>query len=305
MTSKAIPPDFAPHPARIADSLREGVAPLPIRRKGAQGELPVPFIEKVEILVILTQDPDEEVRAQALATLKACPAEQLRDALRDPSCLPAALEFAARHLIECREELLDALLENPALRPELQDLILSRMGSQSASVAAGSANDPEAQSPETAAGEAEAARARETTLQKIHRMSVAEKIKCALTGTPEERFILIRDSNKIVARAVLQSPKISESEVEAYASMKNVTEEVLRLLALNRAFMKSYSVLRALVNNPRAPLDVTLPLIHRLNERDMKSLAINKNVPDALRTTAAKTLTARQSARSVSPGRKH
>jgi hypothetical protein len=304
MTLKAISPDPASNPPRIADVLREGTAPLLIRRKGAQGELPVPPIEKFEILVILTQDPDEEVRAQALATLKACPAEQLRDVLRDPSCPPATLEFAARYLIERREELLEALLENPALRPELQDLILSRMGSQPVSVAAGSANDPEAQSPETA-GEAEAARARETTLQKIHRMSVAEKIKCALTGSPEERFILIRDSNKIVARAVLQSPKISESEVEAYASMKNVTEEVLRLLALNRAFMKSYSALRALVNNPRAPLDVTLPLIHRLNERDMKSLAINKNVPDALRTAAAKTLTARQSARSVSPGRKH
>jgi hypothetical protein len=301
MTLKATSPDPASNPPRIADALREGTAPLLIRRKGAKGELPVSPIEKVEILVILTQDSDEEIRTQARATLETWPAEPLGDALRDSSCPPAVLEFAVHHLVERREELLEALLENSALRPEWQDLILSRMGARPAAAAWEPANIEGIQPAETTTGEG----ARETTLQKIQRMNVAQKIKCALTGSPEERFILIRDSNKMVARAVLQSPKISESEVEAYASMKNVTEEVLRLVALNRAFMKSYAVLRALVNNPRTPLDVTLPLIHRLNERDMRSLAINKNIPDALRTTAAKTLTARQSARTTAPGGKH
>src|SRR5579884_3342638 len=132
MTLKATSPDPASNPPRIADALREGTAPLLIRRKGAKGELPVSPIEKVEILVILTQDSDEEVRTQARATLETWPAEPLGDALRDSSCPPAVLEFAVHHLVERREELLQALLENSALRPEWQDLILSRMGARPA-----------------------------------------------------------------------------------------------------------------------------------------------------------------------------
>ena len=95
-------------------------------------------------------------------------------------------------------------------------------------------------------------------------MTVVEKIKAALTGNLETRSLLIRDSNKIISRAVLQSPKISETEAESYAAAKNVSEEVLRLISLNRRFMKSYVVMRALVNNPRAPIDVSLPLLRRL-----------------------------------------
>lgn len=129
---------------------------------------------------------------------------------------------------------------------------------------------------------------RETLLQRIGRMSAAEKIRTALLGNQEERLLLIRDANKSVARAVLQSPKVSEMEVESFASMKTVTEEILRLIAMNRAFTRHYPVVYALANNPRAPIDVTLPLLNRLHERDLKALAINKNVPDALRTAAAR-----------------
>jgi hypothetical protein len=136
-------------------------------------------------------------------------------------------------------------------------------------------------------------------------MSATEKIKCALTGSQEERLILVRDANKMVARAVLQSPKLSDVEIEAYASMKDISEEVLRLIFMNRSLMKTYSVQRALVNNPRSPLDVTLPLVNRLNDRDLKSLSTNRNIPDALRATAARTFNAHQNAHTPSFSRKH
>ena len=71
-------------------------------------------------------------------------------------------------------------------------------------------------------------------------MSVVQKVKAAFTGTKEERMILIRDSNKLVARAVMQSPKLTEDEVENYASMKDVCEDALRVITLNRKFMKLY-----------------------------------------------------------------
>jgi len=119
-------------------------------------------------------------------------------------------------------------------------------------------------------------------------MMPSEKIKTALTGNMEERFVLIRDSNKLVARAVLGSPKLSDQEVESFASMKNVTEEVLRLISMNKKFMKNYKVGLQLINNPRTPLDVGLTLLNRLNDRDLKNLMLNKNVAETLRSMAQK-----------------
>ncbi len=127
-------------------------------------------------------------------------------------------------------------------------------------------------------------------------MPAAEKIKTALTGNQEERLLLIRDSNKLVARAVLQSPKLSDAETENIASMKNVTEEVLRLIAMNRKFMKSYSVVRQLINNPRTPIDVGLPLLNRLNERDLKGLMLNKNIAEVIRGMAQKMIKLKEEA---------
>ncbi len=137
---------------------------------------------------------------------------------------------------------------------------------------------------------------RETLIEKVNRMSVVEKIKAALTGNMETRSLLIRDSNKMISRAVLQSPKISETEAESYAAAKNVSEEVLRLIAMNRKFRKAYVVVRALVNNPRAPVDITMPLIARLNDRDLKGLSLNHNVPEVARSMAIKAIKQKEDA---------
>jgi hypothetical protein len=131
---------------------------------------------------------------------------------------------------------------------------------------------------------------RTTVLQRIQHMSAVQRIKAALIGSPEERLILVRDPNKTVARAVLQSPKLSEREVENFASMKDVSEDILRTIARSRKFAKNYAVVRALVNNPRTPIDVGLPLLNHINDHDLKSLALNRNVSDVIRTTADKFL---------------
>ncbi len=127
-------------------------------------------------------------------------------------------------------------------------------------------------------------------IQKIGRLDVSERVQLALKGNKDERFILIRDGAKVIALAVLDSPKITEQEVEIFASMKNVQEAVLRSIASRRKFMKLYSVSRALVNNPRTPLDVSLPLLKNLLVADLKNLIINKNVADTVRKLAVKLL---------------
>jgi hypothetical protein len=129
---------------------------------------------------------------------------------------------------------------------------------------------------------------RQTLLQQISRMNVSQRVQFAMKGSGEARRTLIRDSNKVVQRAVLQSPRLTDQEVESYASMANLTDEILRLIANNRNFRKNYTVVRNLMNNPKTPLDVTLHMLPMLNVIDLKRLCTNKNVPETLRTTAVK-----------------
>jgi hypothetical protein len=123
-------------------------------------------------------------------------------------------------------------------------------------------------------------------LQKIGRMRVGERIKMAMKGNREERMILIRDRSKLVAMAVLESPKVTDMEMEGFAAMKNVQESVLRAISKKRNCMKVYGVVRALVNNPKTPLDTTMPLVAHLLVKDQRALAINKNVNETLRKMA-------------------
>jgi len=129
-----------------------------------------------------------------------------------------------------------------------------------------------------------------TAIQKIARMTVAERVQTALKGTREERVILIRDSNRIVSAAVLESPKLTESEVEAIALMKNVSEDVLRLIGARREFVKNYTVVHNLVKNPRAPIGTALTLLNRILTTDLKALSKNKNISEVLRKTAHRQL---------------
>jgi hypothetical protein len=129
---------------------------------------------------------------------------------------------------------------------------------------------------------------RQNTLQKINALDVKGRIQLALKGNKEERSILIRDGTKVVALAVLDAPKISDGEVEKFASQKNVLEAVLRQIPLKRRFMKNYIVVRNLVANPRTPLDLSLGLMKNLLIQDLKNLSSNKEVSDTIRKLAQK-----------------
>ena len=133
-----------------------------------------------------------------------------------------------------------------------------------------------------------ATRVRLSTLQKLARLTVGERVQAAMKGSKDERAILIRDGSKVVSLAVLASPKVSAAEIETFASLKNVSESILREIARNRKFLKNYGVIRNLTNNPRCPLDVSLTLVKNLIMTDLKNLSGNKNLPDTLRKVANK-----------------
>ncbi|MGC2194466.1 MAG: hypothetical protein WA628_07310 [Terriglobales bacterium] len=169
------------------------------------------------------------------------------------------------------------------------------------------AAEPAAATPAVAAAPAPAARAASTkatplhkktylsheeergsALQKISKLDIKGRIQLAMKGTKEDRSILIRDSTKLVALAVLESPKITDGEVEKIANQKNVLEAVLRQIPMKRRFIKNYGIVRNLVANPRTPLDVSLGLMKNLLTADLRNLSSNKEVSDTIRKLATK-----------------
>jgi len=129
---------------------------------------------------------------------------------------------------------------------------------------------------------------RGSALQKIAKLDIKGRIQLAMKGTKEERSLLIRDGTKVVALAVLESPKITDSEVEKFASQKNVLEAVLRGITMKRRFIKQYAILRNLTFNPRTPIDVSLGLIKHLLTADLRNLQGNKEVSDTVRKLATR-----------------
>ena len=127
-----------------------------------------------------------------------------------------------------------------------------------------------------------------SAVQKIYRSNTAEKLITALKGSREERSILIRDPNRLVATAVLGSPRITEAEIESISAMKSVSDEILRTIGNHREWTKRYSVLNNLVRNPRTPVGIALSMVPRLNPRDIKGIAVDRNVPEPVRKQAQK-----------------
>jgi hypothetical protein len=125
-----------------------------------------------------------------------------------------------------------------------------------------------------------------SAVQRVFRMNTAQKVILALKGTREERTVLIRDPNRMVATAVLGSPRFTDAEVEAVAAMRNVQDEILRIIGTHKEWTKRYGVISSLVKNPRTPLAVSIGLVARLNPRDLKAIAVDRNVSEVVRRQA-------------------
>ncbi len=246
----------------LVDFFRRGEVARDVRLLAAEGALAPRAHEQLALLILLADDPDPEVARSAVVTIGNLPDGPLKAFLARsdvPDEMRAffgmqGIQPAETPAADADEPLLDLLAEVP----EVPDV-------------------PEA------GGEKPA-----TESKILSSLSVTDRMKLAMKGTREQRSQLIRDSNKLVSAAVLSSPKLTDSEVEAFAKMANVSEEVLRVIAMNRTWMKNYGVALGLSRNPKTPPAITMHLLHRLNERDLKSLAVDRNVPESVRLAARK-----------------
>jgi|KBSSwiStaDraftv2_1062776.scaffolds.fasta_scaffold33049_2 hypothetical protein len=123
-------------------------------------------------------------------------------------------------------------------------------------------------------------------IHRIMMMGMKDRVRLAMKGDRESRNILIRDPNRIVAQAVVANPRITEQEIEKIASMRTVTEEILRMIASSRQWSRSYAIVHNLARNPRTPIANCLNILSRLQMKDLVSLSKNRNVSDAIRRQA-------------------
>jgi hypothetical protein len=306
----------------VIKDLRHGRATRERKLAVCSGGAHLDPADRAEVLIVLSADPDEMVAERAQDALLSQPVESFVAALKLDTASHMLFEYASQNLAD-KPGIGDALVQNKNCAAEyLVPIVrhLSTLGIQSlmeeldrvsdspalasalehsTSITADQKNQlqelhgPGAPVDQTALAEAAVEAEpdvvrRQTLLQRLAKMTVAQRVQFAIKGGSEARRTLIRDTNKVVQRAVLQSPRLTDQEVEAFASMSSLTDEILRLIAGNRAFRKNYTVVRNLVNNPKTPLDVSLHMLPMINAIDLKRLTTNKNVPETLRTTALK-----------------
>ncbi len=312
--------------ADVVEDLRHGRAPRERKLAVCTGGAHLAPADRAEILTVLAHDADEMVANRAQDALLSQPIESLVEAIARETALPALFAYAAKNLGD-KPGVSHAMVQNKHCGAEhlvhvvrhlstesIQDLMeeLDRVSASpalagalehSSSVTAeqkaqlhelrSTAIDHGALAEAALEAEPDLGK-RQTLLERLANMSVAQRVQFAFKGGSEARRTLIRDSNKVVQRAVLQSPRLTDQEVEAFASMSNLTDEILRAIAKNRNFRKNYVVVRNLMNNPKTPLDVSLHMLPILNVMDLKKLCLNKNIPETLRSTANKLQRQRQ-----------
>ena len=304
----------------VVEELRHGRATRESKMAVCAGDSHLAPADLAEILAVLAVDTDEKVSEGAKAAIMSLPIEYFLEALQRQQALEPLFDFAAKnlaskpgvpdalvankncaaeHLVPVARQLstssvqtlmeeLDRVSESPALAAALeQTTALTADQKHLLQELLGSSIDETALAEAAAEAEPDVAK-RQTLLQRLSKMTVAQRVQFAMKGGSEARRTLIRDSNKVVQRAVLQSPRLTDQEVEAFASMSSLTDEILRLIANNRNFRKNYTVVRNLLNNAKTPLDVSLHMLPMVNAVDLKRLCSNKNVPETLRTTAIK-----------------
>jgi hypothetical protein len=253
-------------PSPLLEFFKRGEVARDVRLLAAQGVLAPRAHEQLGILVHLLDDPDPEIRQTADQTLNRIP-EAVLSAFLARSDVPIALRefFGDRGIFPAETPALEA--EAPLVELPADDDVVAEV--------------------EGEGGEADEAD-RESISQQLATMTFPQRLKAAMKGSKEMRSILVRDPNKMIAAAVMSSPKLTEQEVENIARTASVSEDVLRIIGANRAWMKNYKVMSGLTRNPKTPIALSMGLIQRLNDRDVNQLAMDRNVPEVLRVAARK-----------------
>lgn len=243
--------------------------------RAARGEAALPPEDLGTVLLFLSRDPDLDVRTAARKSLRELPSEKLLAMASSPEAHPLLLDLLAR-LHGGDRRLADVILSHSEVESRTVEF-LTAQGAEpfDTEVAADAAAvDAEEEGEET-----------EEHLSKfrlLQHMSIGEKIKMAMMGDKEWRLLLIKDTNKLVSTAVLKNPRLTDPEVLAIAKSIELSEEIIRLICMNKEWIKIYPIRKALVENSKTPLPKALRFLTTLNDKDIQALSKSRNISSVI-----------------------
>ncbi len=282
--------------------------------RAVRGELDLTDVERLTLLVYFRQGADRELIEETRQALESFPAERLRLLAADSSLHPTLLTFLARRYA-ARHGLDPLLMANPSLPDGPRQALKAMAERNTEEKPASVPPSPQGEAPDENRDGADSADSNTETSEEFDeaeefdspehlskyqmtmQMGVAEKIKAAQTGDKEWRGLLINDSNKLVSSAVLKNPRITEGEVYAIARNKSTNDELIRLILLNREWVKNYSIKLALVMHPRTPVGNALRFMGVLTEKDLKNLVKSREISPVIVNNARRMLLAKDKRR--------
>jgi hypothetical protein len=243
----------------LLEFFQRGEVARDVRLLAAQGGFAPRADEQLSILVHLLDDPDPEIRQTADDTLNNIPVAALAAFLARPDVSLDLREFFA----------------DRGIFPD-EDVVIDF---DQALIDTGEPDDPDIENEGLD---------HESVTQKLQKMNFVQRLKAAVKGSKEVRMILVRDTNRMISAAAMSSPKMTEQDVEAVAGMGSVSDEVLRIIARNRGWLKNYKITLRLCKNPKTPVAISMNLLPRIMPKDLAQMATDRNIPEPLRLAARK-----------------
>lgn len=286
--------------------------------------------DEVTVLFVLGFDKDAELAEAAKRSLQEFPLQRLLEALDaplDPLVIKKLLELREDEAVQIMaalnpgiddatltnlasngpEEVIAALSEDSELlskkpfirdalskNPRTSGAVRSMLAEPKPGPAKCAAQPAELEKLHVDLTDEKRARADEQNVYKlVVQMNAGQKLKLALSGNKSARDVLIKDSNKVISMAVLKNPRITEEEVQKITLTKGTNDDMLRHIARNKEWVKSYGIRVGMLTNPKTPLTVSLKLLDTVYERDLQTIAKSKNVPNTLASAARRKLDAK------------
>jgi len=194
-------------------------------------------------------------------------------------CVRNGIELSIPAFREAALAIKNELIAEPSPEPTFDDVLFRQTQEAAEQLELGDGEDTHEIDEE---GEERVKAKAKPVYQQLAEMTISQRIRSATLGNAAMRLLCVRDSNRLVAAAAAKSPLLKEPEAVQITASRNVSEDVLRLLAMNREFTRNYQIKLNLVMNPRTPFTFAARLVPMLRESELKMLAKSKNVTGAI-----------------------
>jgi hypothetical protein len=126
--------------------------------------------------------------------------------------------------------------------------------------------------------------------ERLRGLTLAQQIKHASSGDPQERILLERFYGKNVWEALLRNPRLTPPEVARISRMGTLPRVLVEIIVTNGAWLGVPEVRRALLTNPRLGTDQIMRVLRMMPKHELKVLSGMGVYPYAVRDVAKRLL---------------